>query len=346
MVAQKCSAAENSNPLLQSGVLQHVLGFVGPGHWFFLATVSSLWAELYATLASTVKHRRNMLGRVPFTCTPQMTLHSSVFASPSRMKLAHKDGVNFALRSCWKTAGRHATVPSLKLAQELGMEYCFEVMHGAAECNKLDVLQFLHAQGCAWEARISTIVAQRGDLEMLRWVHEQGCDLQTRTILSSAASSGNIELTAWVKQQPGVACNQSAMAAAAAQGHTAVCELLRAEGRPWNTHACDRAASGRHLSTLSWLHENGCAWDMYTVCYAAAQGGSVDIMVYLQQQGLATTVTVLTGMLDWAGAHHELAAAQWLREQGAEWPAVLQNWSNTAIAWARAEGCTSFAPIH
>jgi hypothetical protein len=43
-----------------------------------------------------------------------------------------------------------------------------------------------------------------------------------------------------------------------------------------------------------------------------------------------------------------MAAAQWLRQQGAEWPAVLGKfhikWSGTLLQWARREGCTSELP--
>jgi hypothetical protein len=50
-----------------------------------------------------------------------------------------------------------------------------------------------------------------------------------------------------------------------------------------------------------------------------------------------------------AGIKGHLAAAQWLRAYGAEWPHVLsaslagalQQWPEPMIEWARAEGCTA-----
>jgi hypothetical protein len=42
-------------------------------------------------------------------------------------------------------------------------------------------------------------------------------------------------------------------------------------------------------------------------------------------------------MLAAAGANSKLAAAQWLRQRGADWPAVLQHrdrvWQGDALAW-------------
>jgi hypothetical protein len=84
-----------------------------------------------------------------------------------------------------------------------------------------------------------------------------------------------------------------------------------------------------------------------------AQGGSVEALKYLQQQGSVFTPLRLTHMLNVAGAHNQLAAAQRLRKQGAEWPDALcffegiiwhdgpLEWSGDTLAWARAEGCTS-----
>jgi hypothetical protein len=49
---QKRSEPYRHGPLLEPGILQRVLSFVGPGHWLFVATVSRLWKELYARVAA------------------------------------------------------------------------------------------------------------------------------------------------------------------------------------------------------------------------------------------------------------------------------------------------------
>jgi shikimate 5-dehydrogenase len=63
-------------------------------------------------------------------------------------------------------------------------------------------------------------------------------------------------------------------------------------------------------------------------------------------------------MLSSAGHNNKLAAAQWLRQQGADWPAVLVHnvhvashtiampWPTKAVAWAREQGCTSPTPTN
>jgi hypothetical protein len=204
-------------------------------------------------------------------------------------------------------------------------------------------MQFLHAQDCPWDEAVPSIAAERGNLEMVRWLCEHGCPWQEYCILNKAVSSGSIELTAWVKQQPDVVCNQDTMNTAARKGFTAVCEYLYAEQCPWSAQTCFCAAVDGHVDTLRWLHENGCPWNAAHTCEAAAAGGSIDVIEYVVQQGIVFTPELLTVMLNAAG--NKLAAAQWLRQQGAEWPDLLyyliSRWSGETLEWARAEGCTS-----
>jgi hypothetical protein len=108
---------------------------------------------------------------------------------------------------------------------------------------------------------------------------------------------------------------------------------------------CDGAARHGHVDTLRWLQDNGCPWTALRVCAAAAAGGRIGVMTYLLQQSTTSTPAMLTRMLNVAGSYSELAAAQWLRQRGAEWPEILNDygrvWSGDVPAWAIAEGCTS-----
>jgi hypothetical protein len=341
--AQTLSAAASRDPLNEAGILQRVLSYV-PGQWLFLAAVSRLWKSGYARLPASEMQIAGIQAR-RFTCVPNMTLYSSVFLSPARVEHAHASGVDSSIASFQSTAGEYGTVAALWAARELGMRYSVITMKGAVKSNQLSIVKFLRAQGCQWNATVSSIAAQRGDLEMLRWLKEHGCPWKLYGILNDAVSSGNIELTAGVKQQPGVVCNEDTMNAAARKGLTAICEYLHAEQCPWSEMTCDSAAIFGHVHTVRWLHENGCPWSAAHVCTAAAVSSSVDVMEYLQQQGLLAGSEVLTSMLNAAGTRNKLVAAQWLRQQGTEWPAVLRYlmraWSGDTLAWARAEGCTS-----
>jgi hypothetical protein len=77
---------------------------------------------------------------------------------------------------------------------------------------------------------------------------------------------------------------------------------------------------------------------------AAVHSGSVSTMEYIVEQECVST-ELLTNMMRAAGADSKLVAVKWLREQGTDWPAILQysgrSWCGDTLLWARQQGCTS-----
>jgi hypothetical protein len=342
-VAQKRSAADISNPLLYPGILQNVLSYVGSGHCLFVASVSTWWKGMYATVES---HQLAVCGvdscaSITITCDPQMTLYSSVFASPSRV--AYASELDCTSEAYLLAAGKHADAAALAAAHEMGMEYTAATLAGAAQYNRLAEVQYLHSHGCPWPTQLLEEVARRGYFELVRWCHKRGCPWVAMTAPYHAAQSGNVELMAWVLQQPGTQLSGAAMNAAAMRGHTAMCQFLHTQQCSWGISSTSAAAASGHVDPLRWLVNNGCPWDAHMLCMSAARSGSVEVLTYLQHQGLPTSIALLTDMLDYAAYSIELAAAQWLREQGAEWPVRFKYgpWRGEVLAWARAEGCTT-----
>eukprot|EP00953_Heterococcus_sp_UTEX-ZZ885_P009556 5618-Heterococcus_DN1.PRE.1 len=141
----KRSAADSGNPLQQPLILQHVLDYVGPGHWSFVAEVSSLWRDLYVNVPSIDV---DIQGLYKIICVPQMTACSAVFASPSRVRHAHAHDLACTTERYERAAGQYAGIDSLQAARELGMYYTHEVMRGAARSGELAVVAFMRAQGC------------------------------------------------------------------------------------------------------------------------------------------------------------------------------------------------------
>jgi hypothetical protein len=286
--SQKRSAAENLSPLQQVGILKHVLDFVGPGHWCFVAEVSKLWRELYLRVADAEMLAK--FGYDTITCVPEMTLFSAAFAAPSRLRYAHARGISGTIMRYSFAAGKYADIATLEVAHELGMKYnSMAAIEGAVHCNDVTVVQFLHGRGCCWTNCVFSIAARRGDMEL--------------------------------------------------------CEYLYATDCGWSMWTCEAAADSDHASILRWLREHDCPWDEDRMHTDAAEGGSVDVMLYLQEQGIVFDADMLVEMLNIAGAYNNLAAAKWSRQQGAEWPEVLcyrdQKWPVAMLDWAGPAGCTS-----
>jgi hypothetical protein len=219
-----------------------------------------------------------------------------------------------------------------------------ETMVRAAACGNLAACQFLVAQQCPCTAEACAEAAVGGHLETVRFLHENGCPWDAATMCYGAAKSGNVELLQYLKQQ-GCAFIEVVMDGAAYAGHTHVCQYLRTEQCPWGRSTCYYAAGSGHVDTLRWLHEQGCPWNIQAVRMAAATVGWLPVAQYLQGVQPAASTAQLTEMLRSAGGHHRSVVAKWLRQQGAEWPAVLSfdgvPWRDNMVQWARDEGCTS-----
>jgi hypothetical protein len=100
------------------------------------------------------------------------------------------------------------------------------------------------------------------------------------------------------------------------------------------------AAFHGHIDVLRWLIDNGCAWTGQIVS-TAVNCYKVEALAYLQELRLLNCTETLAELLNDAAACNKLAAAKWLREQGAERPTApkWQQWSAEVFEWARAEGC-------
>jgi hypothetical protein len=93
----------------------------------------------------------------------------------------------------------------------------------------------------------------------------------------------------WLLQQPDTHLNNLVMSAAALSGHTALCKYLDAQQCP-NQHSTSDAACGGHKILLRWMIDNGYPWDAQSLCYSAAQSSSVEVLTYLQELGILTSV--------------------------------------------------------
>jgi hypothetical protein len=166
----------SSIPLQQPVILRRVLDYVGPGHWCFVAEVSSLWRDLYSEVPSRELQAIARFGETKtITCVPQMTISSAVFETPARVRFAAAHGLDCTSVPCQHAAGMHADVAPLEAAHGLGMPYKNPVMEGAARCNQLAVVQFLHAQGCKLDRTLFDLAAGRGHTAMCAYLHAERC---------------------------------------------------------------------------------------------------------------------------------------------------------------------------
>jgi hypothetical protein len=217
----------------------------------------------------------------------------------------------------------------------------------AALAGHMHVLQYLRSRGCRFDKECVDAADEQGDLAMVRWLLQRGCPWSKSEVAHIAAQSGSIALMDWLLNEHHVDVTYIVVSAAEA-GQLAMCQYLIEQGCLWCEHASWYAAQAGHCEVLRWLREAGCPYPPDEVLLAAAASGNVATLAYLQQAGELSHAVQLTAALAHAGSYDRREAAVWLREQGAEWPPVLQQdgspwnyWSRDMVAWARAEGWSS-----
>jgi hypothetical protein len=376
---QKHAVAAASNPLKDAGILRHVFSFL-PGSYLFIGAVCNEWSQSYACMENQQLCKVSLYNNINFVMSDcRSTLYCAAVASPATARLAARCGLmthkNTKLQII---SGLHAGRETLAALLELGMPLSDTVLEAVALSGRLNILQHLFTQQqCPRPTSLSCYAARSGSISMLSWLNDEcgyqfnwqtcagaaqggqlavlqhlrrkGCVWETDYIACWAATSGSVEAVEWLRQQPGIVIDANVLAWAAGTGQIALCKHLHSAGCNLSADACTHAAGGHHPGMLRWLREHGCPWDASEVITAAGFNGCTEILDYVVQQGEALSTELLTVALNCAGSYNHLEAAQWLRQRGAGWPAVLgagenpdiRPWRDAMVVWARAEGCTA-----
>jgi hypothetical protein len=383
MVTTRRQKQAACTPLRDAGVLQRIFTFL-PGNYLFIGAVCREWQVVYAGMADPNVCCFDIEGYLrPWkACNSTTTMYSAVVASPATVRLAHQCGLNFKDGSgnLQLSAGVQADLCTLAELCKLGMPFGAVLVKATAFSGRVHILQYLILQQqCPIPSGLSQYAARSGSISMLTWLKTQtcctfdastceaaafvsqlavlqhlrseGCAWDAKVIAHCAAAGGSIAMLDWVRQQQGVEISAMTLQMAALGGETAMCEHLRSIGCDWNADACNYAAVARQVDTLHWLRQNGCPCKIRNVCSNASRYGNINILNYVNEQCEVMSTDLLTKSLLLAGVYNQLETVQWLRQRGAQWPAVLSKrvgaklmfWKDDVLTWARVEGCT--API-
>jgi hypothetical protein len=174
-------------------------------------------------------------------------------------------------------------------------------MSGAARAGHTHVIEYLLAEGCAWNESACRAAAVGDHLETLRYIRALGCPWDATALVSLATQAANLPLLRLLREE-GAVFTENTMVQAAAHGHVAVCDYLFTQQCPLDAGTCIAAALEGQLGTLQWLLEHGCPYEAEVLWPAAANEGHITVMSYLQQTGVHASPMVLAVALCAAGA--------------------------------------------
>ncbi|AGO81982.1 F-box domain containing protein [Pandoravirus dulcis] len=127
----------------------------------------------------------------------------------------------------------------------------------AAECQSLDVLDWVHANCRAWDAEACACVAGSGWLAGLQHMRAAGCLWDAR-VCTEAVCVGALDVLAWA----------------------------RANGCPWEVDAILGTVSGRSAPLLCWLIDHGIEWRASLALRVACARDEPDFFEWLMERGL------------------------------------------------------------
>jgi len=115
----------------------------------------------------------------------------------------------------------------------------------------------------------------------------------------------SVDRLAWAKAN-GCPWNSRVCIKAAGKGCLEVLKWARERGCPWETGTCAHAARGGHLAVLQWARVHHCPWNDRTTTHAA-QGGHLDVLRWARDRGCPWSAATTHGAAK--GGH--LAVLQW-----------------------------------
>jgi hypothetical protein len=191
-----------------------------------------------------------------------------------------------------------------KILYEYGRIY-----YNSAVKNFKAIIEILLRCNKRYENFIIFGAAYEGNIELLEWVHENGCR-SNYLIYHYAIDNGQLETIKWAHKK-GYIWGNFICARAAKGGYLEIIKWLRENGCKWDHYTCQRAAKYGHLEVLKWVRENGCKWDDYT-CAAAAQNGNLEILKWLRENGCPWD----NETYERAVKNGNIDILKWLRENG------------------------------
>jgi hypothetical protein len=290
--SRKRASAAAEAALANDGILQHIFDYAGAGRWLYLAKVSKKWRECYFKAYS-----RAHCGRCGLRDAAHCTDYRHVFASEAALCHALHNGLQWGgdqveKRHLRYLAGMYAGLQVLKSAVRLGLL-----------CASKE------------SARVLDGAAASGSLEKVKWLHEElQCPLDNFCLLKHAVRGGALDVVQYLTGL-GVPDVDGAWYAVN-YGHLDILQFLYRQDSDDDDSFCTSAADRGDLVMLKWLRDNGCEWgDVEQVACRAAESNSIEILIWLQQQGDILTERVMKV----AVTYGVTAVVKWLHANECPW---------------------------
>ena len=123
----------------------------------------------------------------------------------------------------------------------------------AAGNGNLDMIKYLHENGCLWDVQTCMRAANNNRLEVLKYLRENGCPWNEWTCCM-AALNGHLDVLKWAHE---IGCPWDDWTCRSA-ANLEILKYARENGCPWNGWVYRNAESKKDLGMLKYARDNDC----------------------------------------------------------------------------------------
>eukprot|EP00953_Heterococcus_sp_UTEX-ZZ885_P002665 1956-Heterococcus_DN1.PRE.5 len=172
---------EDTPPLENDQILDHIFGFVGVGDYAYTAGVCRKWRGRYITLCH--RHVSTLKKRVHFKTNKLRTTYKNAIVTAARLQLALKNSVKMADMETQSARFAHSVIQH--------------------SLEPIAVLSLAKLHDLTWTSHLTNMAVRYNKLELLQWLREHGCSCNPMQICHSAALLGNVEMLQWLSTVTG-----------------------------------------------------------------------------------------------------------------------------------------------
>lgn len=154
---------------------------------------------------------------------------------------------------------------------------------------------------------------------MLIWLKDNGCPFSESLCISNGLGGGHVALVEWLMKQPRVTITSDDICMAAVNGRFEAIKWLKENGHldPTDTEVFKNAVESGDLPMLTWMKEIGFSLTEEIFAHAAAECTSFNLstLEWLHSNGCPWTADTFTK----AAQQGDLEVLKWLLKKGCPW---------------------------
>ena len=176
-------------------LLSEIISFIGPFHYYFIATINRRFQESYLEVFPNKETTINAstLGYAELCC------HSICRLRYFDSRKLCASAVDDTGRKLCASAAYHGCLPALKYLRSIDCNWDTSTCSNAAMNDHFHILQWARKQGCPWDTETCCNAAKYGHFHLLQWVRKNGCRWDDRTC-SYAAENGHLQILHWARK--------------------------------------------------------------------------------------------------------------------------------------------------